>query len=49
VDRTDAAQITYHKNNNGTGVSEMALAMLVYRLAKEAGRGLDLDLDQVTA
>jgi len=47
--RTDASQITYHKNNNGTGVSEMALAMLAYRLAKEAGRGLEIDLDRASA
>ena len=47
--RTDANQISYHKNNNGTGVSEMALAMLAYRLAKEAGRGLEIDLDRGSA
>jgi ornithine cyclodeaminase len=42
--RTRAAEITYHKNNNGTGVSEMALAMLAYRRARAAGRGLEIDL-----
>jgi ornithine cyclodeaminase len=42
--RTRAEEITYHKNNNGTGVSEMALAMLAYRRARDAGRGLEIDL-----
>ena len=42
--RAGAEQITYHKNNNGTGASEMGLAMLAYRLAKKAGRGVEIDL-----
>jgi alanine dehydrogenase len=42
--RTRPDQITYHKNNNGTGVSEMALAMLAYQRAKAAGRGLAIDI-----
>jgi ornithine cyclodeaminase len=42
--RTDPRQITYHKNNNGTGVSEMALAMLAYVKAKAAGRGVEIDI-----
>ena len=43
--RTAADQITYHKNNNGTGASELALAMRAYTLAKEAGRGVEINLD----
>jgi ornithine cyclodeaminase len=42
--RTRGEEITYHKNNNGTGVSEMALAMLAYRRARDTGRGLEIDL-----
>ena len=42
--RTSDEQITYHKNNNGTGSSEMALAMLAYRRAREEGRGTEIDL-----
>jgi ornithine cyclodeaminase len=37
-------QITYHKNNNGTGASELAVAMLIYERAKEKGRGTFVDL-----
>ena len=37
-------QITYHKNNNGTAASEIAVAMLVYEKAKAAGRGSRSDL-----
>ncbi len=44
--RTSDDQITYHKNNNGTGASEMALAMLAYRRARETGRGIEIDLDE---
>jgi alanine dehydrogenase len=36
--------ITYHKNNNGTAASEIAVAMLVYEKAKAAGRGTMIDL-----
>lgn len=43
--RTSAGQITYHKNNNGTGCSEMAIAMTAYRMAREHGRGTEIDLD----
>ena len=43
--RTSAGQITYHKNNNGTGSSEMAIAMTAFRLAREQGRGTELELD----
>jgi ornithine cyclodeaminase/alanine dehydrogenase-like protein (mu-crystallin family) len=42
--RTRADEITYHKNNNGTGVSEMALAMLAYRRARAAGRGIEIEI-----
>ena len=47
--RTARDQITYHKNNNGTGASELALAGLAYRLARAAGRGVEIDLEPVTA
>ena len=43
--RTSDDQITYHKNNNGTGSSEMAMAMTAYRRALEEGRGTEIDLD----
>jgi len=43
--RTTDDQITYHKNNNGTGVSEMAIAMTAYRRAREEGRGIEIDLN----
>ncbi len=42
--RTSADQITYHKNNNGTGSSEMALAMTAFRLARDRGRGTEIAL-----
>lgn len=42
--RTSDDQITYHKNNNGTGASELALAMLAFRRAREEGRGTEIDL-----
>ena len=42
--RTSDQQITYHKNNNGTGSSEMAMAITAYRLALEEGRGTEIDL-----
>ena len=40
--RTGEQQITYHKNNNGTGASELALAMRAYVLAKADGRGTEI-------
>lgn len=43
--RVSDEQITYHKNNNGTGGSDLALAMRAYELAKADGRGLEIDLD----
>ena len=42
--RTSDDQITYHKNNNGTGASEMAMAMTAYKRACEEGRGTEIDL-----
>jgi len=42
--RTSGNQITYHKNNNGTGASEMAMAMTAYRRACEEGRGTEINL-----
>ncbi len=47
--RTSADQITYHKNNNGTGASELALAGRTYALAKAAGRGVEIDLEPASA
>ena len=43
--RISDQQITYHKNNNGTGSSEMAIAMTAYEHARREGRGIVLDLD----
>jgi ornithine cyclodeaminase/alanine dehydrogenase-like protein (mu-crystallin family) len=40
--RTGARQITYHKNNNGTGAADLAVTMLAYRKARELGRGTEL-------
>jgi alanine dehydrogenase len=42
--RDNDEQITYHKNNNGTAASEIAVAMLVYERAKAEGRGTMVDL-----
>lgn len=42
--RNSDEEITYHKNNNGTAASEIAIAMLVYEKAKAAGRGTTIDL-----
>lgn len=45
--RTSPDQITLHKNNNGLGCAEMALAKLAYQKAVAAGRGLRMELAQV--
>ncbi len=37
-------QITYHKNNNGLGCADLAIAMRAYELAKKEGRGMIIDL-----
>lgn len=42
--RNNDDEITYHKNNNGTAASEIAVAMLVYEKARAAGRGTMIDL-----
>jgi ornithine cyclodeaminase/alanine dehydrogenase-like protein (mu-crystallin family) len=40
--RTGDRQITYHKNNNGTGAADLAVTMLAYRQARALGRGLEI-------
>ena len=47
--RATPDQITYHKNNNGTGASELALAGRAYALARAAGRGIEIDLEPALA
>ncbi|MYZ47115.1 ornithine cyclodeaminase family protein [Propylenella binzhouense] len=42
--RTAPDQLTYHKNNNGTGAADLAIAMLAFRKARELGRGMPLAL-----
>ena len=42
--RTSDEQVTYHANNNGTAAADLALAMHVYRKAKEQGRGTTIEL-----
>ena len=42
--RTSDSQITYHKNNNGLGCADLAIAMRAYELAKEEGRGMVIDI-----
>jgi ornithine cyclodeaminase/alanine dehydrogenase-like protein (mu-crystallin family) len=41
--RTSDKQITYHKNNNGLGCADLAIAMRAYELAKQQGRGITID------
>jgi alanine dehydrogenase len=41
--RTSDEQITYHKNNNGLGCADLAIAMRAYELAKQQGRGITID------
>jgi ornithine cyclodeaminase/alanine dehydrogenase-like protein (mu-crystallin family) len=40
--RTEDRQITYHKNNNGTGAADLALTMLAYQQARAQGRGIEI-------
>lgn len=40
--RTADRQITYHKNNNGTGAADLALTMLAYQAARVQGRGTEI-------
>ena len=40
--RTADRQITYHKNNNGTGAADLALTMLAYQQARAQGRGIEI-------
>ena len=35
-------QITYHKNNNGTGAADLALTMLAYQAVRAQGRGIEI-------
>ena len=42
--RTSDAQITLHKNNMGTGVADIAVAMCAYQRAEAAGRGTEFEL-----
>jgi ornithine cyclodeaminase/alanine dehydrogenase-like protein (mu-crystallin family) len=42
--RTSDEQITYHFNNNGTAAADLALAQIVYKRAKEEGRGMEIDI-----
>jgi ornithine cyclodeaminase/alanine dehydrogenase-like protein (mu-crystallin family) len=42
--RTTDEQITYHKNNNGLGCADLAIAMRAYELAKQEGRGITIEL-----
>lgn len=42
--RTDDQQITYHANNNGTAVADLAIAKWVYDRCKEMKRGLSIEL-----
>jgi ornithine cyclodeaminase/alanine dehydrogenase-like protein (mu-crystallin family) len=43
--RIGAKQITYHKNNNGTGAADLAVTMLAYQQARAAGRGIEIVMD----
>ena len=44
--RTRDDQVTYHANNNGTAAADLALAMHVYRRAKQANRGIAIELPE---
>lgn len=45
--RTSDDQITLHKNNMGTGVADIAVAMATYKRAVEEGRGTEVELERV--
>lgn len=45
--RSSPEQITLHKNNNGLGCAEMAVAKLAYEKAVAAGRGIKMELSPV--
>lgn len=40
--RTSEQQITYHKNNNGTGAADLAVTMLAFERARELNRGIEI-------
>ncbi|MPZ39990.1 MAG: hypothetical protein GEU95_18420 [Rhizobiales bacterium] len=42
--RTGPEQLTYHKNNNGTGAADLAVTMLAYRQARALGRGMEIEV-----
>jgi ornithine cyclodeaminase len=44
--RTNDDQVTYHANNNGTAAADLAMAMHVYRRAKQEQRGLTIELPE---
>lgn len=44
--RTRDDQVTYHANNNGTAAADLALAMHVYRRAKQEQRGITIELPE---
>ena len=44
--RTSDDQITLHKNNNGTGVADLAIAMHIYNQAKALGRGTWIEVPE---
>ena len=42
--RTSDQQITYHKNNNGTGAADLAVTKLAYEAARAQGRGAEITI-----
>src|SRR5207245_10095707 len=42
--RTSDDEVTYHKNNNGLGSADLAIAMCAYERAKNHGLGTIIDL-----
>ena len=45
--RISDKQINYYNNHNGTGSSEMAIAMPAYKLARHGGRGMIIELIEI--